>query len=119
MKHTLILLAALLLVPVTAFLSGCSRQPQLMVSNHSSAPLTNVIISGSGFSESIATIAPAEKATVGVMPSGESSLRLEFDAGGKHFTATPDCYFESASYYRVNATVAPDFSVKVDVSTKY
>ena len=35
-----------------------------------------------------------------------------------HFSLAPDCYFENSPYYRVTATVAPDYSVKVDVSTK-
>jgi len=105
--------AALMLSAV--FLSGCSRKPQLTVSNHSSRSLTNVIVSGSGFSQALGTIAPPGKASVRVTPSGDSSLRLEFDAGGKHFTTAPDCYFKNSSNYRVNATVAPDFTVKVDV----
>ncbi|MEX1049089.1 MAG: hypothetical protein WED15_06155 [Akkermansiaceae bacterium] len=119
MKYILTSIFLPVFVLGTAILSGCSRSPQVSVSNHSAVPLTNVIISGSGFSESIGTLAPAERAAVRVMPSGDSSLRLEFDAEGKHFTAAPDCYFENGPSYRVNATIAPDFSVKVDVTRNY
>ena len=55
---------------------------------------------------------------VGVSPSDESSLRLEFDAEGRHFTATPDGYFENSPHCRITATVASGYSVNVDVSIK-
>jgi hypothetical protein len=111
-----ILFAALVLC--AAVPPGCSRRPQVTVSNLSSATLTNVVISGSGFSQALGTLAPAGKASASVALSGDSSLRVEFDAGGKHFTATPDCYFESSPNYQVSAIVAPDFTVKADVGMK-
>lgn len=115
MKHTRTFLAVLLCF---ATLAGCSRQPQLTVVNQSSVPLTKLIVSGSGFSKDLGTLAPGAQVHIGVSTSGESSLRLEFNASGQHFSATPDCYFENSSLYRVTATVAPDYSVKVNVSTK-
>jgi hypothetical protein len=112
MKPTLTLLTALLCF---AALTGCGRQPQLTVVNQSSVPVTNLVVSGSGFSVHLGTLAPGAQARLGVSPSGESSLRFEFDAGGKHYSAAPDCYFENSPLYRVTATVGPDFTVKVDV----
>ena len=101
-----------------AALAGCSRQPQLTVVNHASAPLTNLVVSGSGFSVPLGTLATNGQVSVGVTPSGESSLRTEFDASGKHYSSAPSCYFENSPLYRVTAIVAADYSVKVDVSTK-
>jgi hypothetical protein len=101
-----------------AALTGCSRQPQLTVVNQSSAPLTNLVVSGSGFSVRLGTLAPGGQTRVGVSPSGDSGLRLEFDAGGEHYAVAPDCYFENSPLYRVTAIVGPDFTVKVDVHTK-
>lgn len=98
-----------------AALTGCARQPQLTVVNQSSAPLTNFVVSGSGFSAHLGTLAPGAQTHIGVSPSGDSSLRFEFDAGSKHFSAAPDCYFENSPLYRVTATIGPDFTVKVDV----
>ena len=112
MKHTFTLLTVSLCLAV---LTGCARQPQLTVVNQSSTPLTNLVVSGSGFSASVGTLAPGAQTRIGVSPSGESSLRFEFDAGGKHHSSAPDCYFENSSLYRVTATIGPDFSVKVDV----
>jgi len=115
MKCVIRVVAALLCL---AALAGCSRQSQLVVVNQSSASLTNLVVSGSGFSVRLGTLTPGEQTRAGVSPSGESSLRFEFDAGGRHFSSAPDCYFENSPLYRVTATIGPDFSVKVDVSTK-
>lgn len=112
MKPSLILLAALLYLVA---LAACSPQPQLTVVNLSSTPLTNVMVSGSGFSKSLGTLASGEQTRVGVSPSGDSGLRLEFDAGGRHHSSTPDYYFESSRLYRVTSTIGQDFTVKVDV----
>lgn len=98
-----------------AALGGCARQPRLTVLNQSSAPLSNLVVSGSGFSETLGALAPGEKVRIGVSPSGDSALRFEFDAGGKHHSSAPDCYFEGSPLYRVTATIGPDFTVKVDV----
>jgi hypothetical protein len=78
-------------------------------------PLTNLVVSGSGFSARLNTLAPGAQTRVGISPSGDSSLRFEFDAGGKHYSSAPDCYFENSPLYRVTAVIGPDFTVKVDV----
>ncbi|MCC6354146.1 MAG: hypothetical protein IT577_09690 [Verrucomicrobiae bacterium] len=98
-----------------ALLGGCARQPQLTVVNQSSAPLANLVVSGSGFSVRFGTLGPGERMSLGVSPAGDSSLRFEFDAGGRRYSAAPDCYFESSPLYRVTATIGPDFTVEVDV----
>lgn len=113
MTRCLAVLQAVLLS--LAALTGCARQPQLTVVNQSSAPLTNLVVSGLGFSARLGTLAPGEQTRLGVSPSGDSSLRFEFDAGGKHHSVAPDCYFENSPLYRVTATIGPDFTVKVDV----
>jgi len=98
-----------------AALTGCARQPQLTVVNQSSMPLTNLVVSGSGFSARLNTLAPGAQTRIGVSPSGDSGLRFEFDANGKHHSSAPDCYFENSPLYRVTATFDPDSTVKVDV----
>ena len=111
-RRLAVLQAALLCL---AALTGCARQPQLTVVNQSSMPLTNLVVSGSGFSLRLDTLAPGAQTRVAVSPSGDSGLRFEFDAGGKHHSSAPDCYFENSPLYRVTATIGPDFTVKVDV----
>jgi hypothetical protein len=106
----------LVTIPCLAVLVGCTSHPQLTVRNQSASPLSNLVVSGAGFSRNLGALAPGEQKRTRVNPSGESGLQVDFDAGGKHVSAKPDCYFENSPHYRVTATVAADFSVKVDVA---
>jgi hypothetical protein len=103
-------LLPLLLVLVTS----CSRHPRVTVVNASADSLTNLVLSGSGFSESLASLAPGEQKTIEVRPSGDTGLSLSFDARGTTHATPADGYFEASGFYRVTATVQPDFSVKVE-----
>jgi hypothetical protein len=94
----------------TMALSGCSRSAKLNIINRSTAELTNVVATGSGFTQSIGSIPAGEQRNVSVSPSSESGLQLEFDAKGKHFKSVPQGYFEGGSNTKVTATVLPDFS---------
>ncbi len=100
-----------------SMLAGCSKQPKITVINHSGVLLSNLVASGSGFSQSLGTLAAGAQVRASVNPTGESSLGLEFDANGKHFSSPPDGYFENSNYYQITATVEPDFSVIVDART--
>ena len=118
MKQTVarFLLATVIVLP------GCTQVAQLTVINrteltvvnHSTAELTNVVSTGSGFTQAFRSIPPGEQRSVSVNPRGESSLQLAFDAGGKHFSAPSQGYFESSPGYKVTAIVSPTFSVTVD-----
>jgi hypothetical protein len=101
------------LLLVMLLLAGCSRHASLTVVNETAVELTNVVASGSGFSVSLGTIPAGKEKRVPVIPKGESSVQLSFDAAGKHLTSAPDGYFESGGQYKVTATVSKDFSVKV------
>jgi hypothetical protein len=103
------LLPLLLLATVS-----CSRHPRVTVVNESTDPLANLLVSGSGFSEPLGTLAPGEKKTVEVTPSADTGLSLEFEAKGAKHAPPADGYFEASGLYRVTATVRPDFSVKVE-----
>lgn len=98
----------------TVALSGCTRGTNLNVINRSTAELTNVVVTGSGFTESIGSIPAGEQRNVSVSPRSESDLKLDFSAKGKHFKSVPQGYFEGGSNTKVTATVSPDFSVTVD-----
>lgn len=99
---------------IAGLITGCSRQPEVTVINGSAAPLENLVISGTGFSKPLGTLAPGKTVTVGVSPTGDTGLRLEFDVNGAHHAPPADGYFEANSSYQVKATVKPDFSVQVD-----
>jgi hypothetical protein len=99
---------------ILLFTISCSRHPRVTVVNESTDPLANLVISGSGFSEPLGTLAPGEKTTVEVRPSADTGLALEFEAKGAKHAPPADGYFEASGLYRVKATVRPDFSVKVE-----
>lgn len=96
-------------------ISGCTHNANLNVINRSSTEITNVVATGSGFTQSIGSIKAGEQRSISVSPSGESGLQLEFDAKGKRFKSVPQGYFESGSNAKVTATVSPEFVVTVDV----
>jgi hypothetical protein len=97
-------------------LSGCTRGANVNVANDSGVELTNVVVTGSGFTQSIGSIPARTQRGVFVRLPGESALKIDFDANGKHFTSKPQSYFEGGYNTKVTAVVAPDFTVKVDTN---
>jgi hypothetical protein len=108
-------LAKRLIPCVLAFtlLPGCSRGAQLIVINQSDVPLPDVVVSGSGFSQQVGTIAPHTRQQLSIRPRGESGLQIRFNASGNPISFGPDGYFEVSGGYLVTATVSPKFSVSV------
>ena len=102
-----IILAAL------AATAGCSRAPVITVKNQSSLTLSNVVVSGSGFTNRIELIRPGAEHRLTVHPSGESGLRLVFDAGTHHIDSGSQGYFEAGGGYRVTATVGTNLGVSI------
>ncbi len=97
-----------------ALLVGCTRGANLTIVNRSMTELSNVVATGSGFTQAIGSIPAGGKRRVTVQPTGESGLQLDFNANGKHFTSAPQGYFEAGSQFKVTATVSLDFTVTVD-----
>ena len=94
-------------------LAGCSRAPVVTISNHSSTTLSNLVVSGSGFSERVGTVVAGGQHRVAVHPKGESGVRVAFVAGGQHIDSGEQGYFEATGGYRVSATVGTNLSVSV------
>ncbi len=114
MPRVIILAAALVL-------AGCSRPSGVTVvtvTNRSSATLTNVVASGSGFSERIDSIAAGAEHKLSVRARGESGMRLVFDAGSQHVDAGEQGYFEAGGDYRVTVTIQTNLNVSVSSDTK-
>jgi hypothetical protein len=99
-----------------AMLSGCTRGANLNVVNGSTAELTNVVATGSGFTKSIGSIPAGGQRNISLNLPGESALKLDFDANGKHFSSKPQSYFEGGYNTKLAAIVGPDFTVKVDTN---
>ena len=94
-------------------LAGCSRETGLLVANHSSGVVTNIRVSGSGFSERIDRLAAGAEYRLSIHPRGESGARVAFEAGGRHIDAGEQGYFEGGGSYRVVVIIEPDLHVTV------
>jgi hypothetical protein len=110
------LFLAILFFPGLAGFAGCSRHPEVTVRNHSGVTITEVEISGTGFSKKLGDIGPGHHAKTAVSPAADSGLRVAFDANGQGHSPPEDGYLEASPHCRVTATVAPDFTVKVESS---
>lgn len=109
------------IISAMVVLSACSIEPAkpklttIEITNNSKSELSNVVISGSGFSQTVGNIPVGKKQSVFVRPSGESSVTMNFNANGKSHSSGKQGYFEPG-YSQINLTIATDFKVKVDNS---
>jgi hypothetical protein len=63
------LFLAILFFPGWAGFAGCSRHPEVTVRNHFGVMITDVEISGTGFSKKLGDIGPGHNATTAVRPA--------------------------------------------------
>lgn len=97
-----------------AALVACSSGTPIAITNHSSMPLHDVNITGSGFSQAVAaTLAPGETRVVRVRPKGESGLGISFVAGARRVAHAEKGYFEGNGFYSVKVVVQQDLSASV------
>lgn len=105
----------LLLLAATVFgLVGCSGATPVTVTNHSTAVLEQVVVTGSGFREPLGTIAPGGTGTAEIRPKGESGIAISFRSGAKRVSLPPQGYFEAGGKYVVTVAVAPDLEATVE-----
>jgi hypothetical protein len=71
----------IVIVSTLVVIAGCSRDPAITITNESPLTLSNVVVSGSGFSESVESIAAGKEHSLTVRPRGDSRVRIVFDAG--------------------------------------
>jgi len=109
-----------LAVPLlAAVLCGCHPEPRITVKNLSPHSLSNLVVSGAGFSERLSVLEPGAAHRWSVRPNGDSGLGLRFDADGRTVDSGKQGYFEPASHYRVEAIVHPDLTVSVTAEPKW
>ena len=109
----------LLLVAALFCLANCSNpSTRLTVANHSAVPLEQVVVSGSGFRQSLGTIAPGSTSTAAIRPNGESGLAISFNAAGRRSDLPPQGYFEAGGNYAVTAVIGPDLEATVDATLR-
>ncbi|MBM3847855.1 MAG: hypothetical protein FJ405_16415 [Verrucomicrobia bacterium] len=99
-------------------LTGCSRAPVVTIVNRSTNVLTNIVLSGSGFSERIDRIAAGTERRITVRPPGESGLRIAFEAGGQRVDLDDLGYIEGRGGYRVTLAVQSDLKVSASSSLR-
>ncbi len=106
------------MVAAIIVLAGCSRAPVVTITNHSTHALANVVVSGSGFSNRIDSIAARATSSLTVRPRGESAVRVTFVADGRSIDSGEQGYFEAGGGYRVAIAVEPDLKVTVSADLR-
>ena len=107
-------LRILLILLAVVLAAGCSRPPVVLkVQNQSPLTLSNVVVSGSGFSERISSITPGGERRLSIRPQGRTTVRLAYDAGAQHFDSGPQSYFDSDQVHLIMAKVKMNMSVVV------
>lgn len=77
-------ITGLMIAATVALTAGCSRAPVITIKNQSPLTISNVVVSASGFTNHIASIPAGTERRLRVRPTGESGIRLVFDAGAQH-----------------------------------
>jgi hypothetical protein len=102
-------------IAAAALLCGCVAGVPVSVVNHSQAQLTSVVVSGSGFSETISSIAAGDRATVHVRARDEAPIKVTFEVEGQRYSATSsESLVNGAS--AVEATVDADFTISIETN---
>ena len=101
-----------------ALMSGCMSGVPVSIENQSASDLTNVVVSGKGFSESVGTIRAGARETVHVRPKGESGIKVTFEADGQRYHGIEDGYIENDDLYTVKITVDASFSVAIETNLR-
>ena len=98
---------------------GCSKSPLVRIENQSAVTVSNIVVTGNGFSSAIPSIAPSKTHELRVQPKGESSIRFTFDAGEKHVDSANQEYIEANGDYRVRAIIHSNLTVTVSTDLKH
>jgi len=109
---------AVVIAMFMALLSGCISGIPVNIDNRSATQLTNVVVSGKGFSESVGSIAAGGKAQVRVRPRVATTVKVAFEAAGRRFSATTAEDLENDNGYTVEAIVDPEFSIAIAPSLR-
>jgi len=105
-------ISSVIILAATLTLVGCSGSSVVTITNRSSVVLSNVVVSGSGFTNRLESIAAGAEQQIAVRPRGESGLRVSFDAAGQRIDSGEQGYFEARGY-RVSAVIATNLSVSI------
>jgi protein-disulfide isomerase len=108
----------LVILVAAALLSGCVSSVPVTIANNSQAQLVNVVVSGSGFTESVGSIAAGGKAVAHVRPPGETQVKVAFDVDGQRYSAMTSERIANDGANIVEATVDADFTITLEASAR-
>lgn len=113
-KFLTITFGVLLLAGLTLMVleRGYYGPPVITVVNDSGSKITNVVLEGHGFSVTLPDVDSGEAVTTIVHPSGESSLKIDFQLDGRVVTKDDLIYIESRGGYLAIITVQRGGQVK-------
>lgn len=98
---------------ILAVASGCRRGPVVVMINQSGVTVSNVVVSGVGFTNAIAVLVPGERMALRVRPSGDTHVRATFEAGRSRDSGNLG-YVENSGFYRVGLVIGTNGAVRFE-----
>ena len=98
----------------TLLLAGCISGVPVSVTNHSSAELTHVTVTGKGISEDVGRIAAGATETIRVRPREATTIKVAFEAAGHRYSATTEGEIENDDVNVIVATFGEDMSLSIE-----
>jgi LEA14-like dessication related protein len=108
----------LVILGAATLLSGCVSSVPVTIANNSRAQLGNVVVSGSGFSESVGAIAAGGRVTAHVRPPGETQLKVAFEVDGQRYSAMTSERIANDGASSIEATVDMDFTITLETPAR-
>jgi len=84
--------------------------------NDAPQTVSNLVVSGTGFTERIGTVRAGEGRRFVVRPTGESGVRIEFEAGGRRVDSGSQGYIEPRGGSRIRAVIGTNLDVRISDS---
>jgi len=101
------------IIIAAALLAGCISGVPVSIENQSSSDLTEVVVSGKGFSESVGTVHAGRSELFHIRPKGETQVKVAFVVDGQRYTGMLEGTIENDNVNTIKATVSADFSISI------
>jgi hypothetical protein len=94
-------------------LSGCSEAPFITLTNRSTVELSDIVVSGAGFSQRIDRLAPGAHSDFTIHPDEQTGVRVTFLADGKRVERPESGYVRARGRYVVAVVIEPALTMTV------
>lgn len=108
---------ATLVVVAGLSLAGCVSGVPVSIANGSDKTLSNVVVSGAGFRESVGTVAAGATETVWVRPRGETPVTVMFVVDEQRYSGQSEPV-ENDTVNRIDIKVSSDLQVIVETGIR-